>query len=123
MPRSARELIAAVAAPLLKVHFKYLQSVTLAELEQAVDDGAVDTVLLAMTDMQGRPQGKRLTAAHFRAEVVEHGAEGCNYLLAVDVEMSTAAGYATSSAERGYGDMLLVPDLGTCVPCPGTRGP
>jgi glutamine synthetase len=104
------------------VHFKYLQSVTLAELKQAVHDGAVDTVLLAMTDMQGRLQGKRLTATHFLAEVVEHGAESCNYLLAVDVEMNTVAGYAMSSWERGYGDMLLVPDLGTLRPVPWHEG-
>ena len=51
--------------------------------------GEIDTVLLALTDMQGRLQGKRLTARHFLDEVAEHGAEGCNYLLAVDVEMNT----------------------------------
>ena len=54
-----------------------------------VERGEVDTVLLALTDMQGRLQGKRLTARHFVEEVAEHGAEGCNYLLAVDVEMNT----------------------------------
>ena len=56
-------------------------------LSAEVDAGRIDTVLIAMTDMQGRLQGKRLTAAHFLDEVVEHDAEGCNYLLAVDVEM------------------------------------
>ncbi len=61
---------------------------TLEELSEAVAQGTVDTVLLAMTDMQGRLQGKRLTATHFLAEVAEHGAEGCNYLLAVDVDMT-----------------------------------
>ena len=63
--------------------------------------------------MQGRLQGKRLTARHFLDEVVEHGAEGCNYLLAVDVEMNTVDGYEMSSWERGYGDFSLVPDIGT----------
>ena len=56
----------------------------------------IDTVLLALTDMQGRLQGKRLTARHFLDEVVEHGAEACNYLLAVDVDMNTVDGYAMS---------------------------
>jgi glutamine synthetase len=87
--------------------------VTLQELEQAVADGTIDTVLLAMTDMQGRLQGKRLTASHFLGEVVEHGAESCNYLLAVDVDMRTVDGYAMSSWEGGYGDMVLRPDLET----------
>ena len=65
---------------------------TLEELRAQVDAGEIDTVLLALTDMQGRLQGKRLTARHFLDEVAEHGAEGCNYLLAVDVEMNTGRG-------------------------------
>jgi glutamine synthetase len=96
--------------------------VTIEELTEAVENGTVDTVLLAITDMQGRLQGKRLAATHFLAEVVEHGAEGCNYLLAVDVDMATVAGYAMSSWERGYGDMLLVPDLATLRPVPWQEG-
>ena len=95
---------------------------TLEELEGAVESGAVDTVLLAITDMQGRLQGKRLTATHFLAEVAEHGAEGCNYLLAVDVDMATVDGYAMSSWDTGYGDMLLVPDLDTLRPVPWQEG-
>ena len=95
---------------------------TLEELEAAVEDGSVDTVLLAMTDMQGRLQGKRLDAGHFVHEVAEHGAEACNYLLAVDVEMNTVGGYAMSSWDRGYGDFELVPDFGTLRPVPWLPG-
>ncbi|HYC80354.1 MAG TPA: glutamine synthetase family protein [Solirubrobacterales bacterium] len=95
---------------------------TLAELEKAVADGTVDTVLLAIADMEGRLQGKRLTASHFLADVLEHGAEGCNYLLAVDVEMSTVEGYAMSSWETGYGDFRMVPDLGTLRRVPWLPG-
>ena len=94
----------------------------LEELREAVEQAAVDTVLLAMTDMQGRLQGKRLTATHFLDQVVEHGAEGCNYLLAVDVDMATVDGYDMSSWERGYGDMLMVPDLDTLRPVPWQEG-
>ncbi len=94
----------------------------LEELTEAVERGEIDTVLLAITDMQGRLQGKRLTATHFLAEVAEHGAEGCNYLLAVDVEMATVEGYDMSSWERGYGDMLMVPDLATLRPVPWQEG-
>ena len=82
-------------------------------LRSEVDAGRIDTVLIAMTDMQGRLQGKRLTASHFLEEVVEHDAEGCNYLLAVDVDMNTVEGYAMSSWERGYGDFVFKPDLET----------
>ena len=75
--------------------------------------GRIDTVLLALTDMQGRLQGKRLTAHHFLDEVAHHGSEGCNYLLAVDVEMNTVGGYEMASWERGYGDFAMRPDLDT----------
>ncbi len=95
---------------------------TLDELKQAVADGTVDTVLLAIADMEGRLQGKRLTASHFLADVLEHGAEGCNYLLAVDVDMETVGGYAMSSWERGYGDFEMVPDLDTLRPVPWHEG-
>src|SRR5271168_1048238 len=64
------------------------------ELRVEVNRGDIDTVLLALTDMQGRLQGKRLVASFFLDEIAEHGAEGCNYLLAVDVDMSTVEGYA-----------------------------
>jgi glutamine synthetase len=87
--------------------------VNLEELRGRVDAGEIDTVLLAFCDMQGRLQGKRLTAQHFVGEVVEHGAEGCNYLLAVDVEMTPVDGYEMASWERGYGDFALRPDLDT----------
>ena len=95
---------------------------TLDELKQAVADGTVDTVLLAIADMEGRLQGKRLTASHFLSDVLEHGAEGCNYLLAVDVDMETVGGYAMASWERGYGDFQMVPDLDTLRPVPWHEG-
>jgi glutamine synthetase len=91
-------------------------------LRSEVEAGNIDTVLLAMTDMQGRLQGKRLTATHFLDEVVEHDAEGCNYLLAVDVEMNTVEGYAMSSWERGYGDFVFKPDLDTLRYVPWQEG-
>jgi len=86
---------------------------TLDDLKAAVASGAVDTVLLALTDMEGRLQGKRMAATHFLDEVAGHEAEACNYLLAVDVDMNTVDGYAMSSWERGYGDFAMVPDLRT----------
>lgn len=86
---------------------------TVDALRAAVERGEVDTVVVAFTDMQGRLQGKRLHAAYFMGVVLEHGTEGCNYLLGVDVEMNTVDGYAITSWERGYGDMEFVPDLDT----------
>ncbi len=95
---------------------------TLDELREASRDGQVDTVLLVIADMEGRLQGKRLTASHFLDSVADHGAEGCNYLLAVDVDMNTVDGYAMSSWERGYGDFVMTPDMDTLRPIPWHEG-
>src|SRR5579864_4750037 len=95
---------------------------TLEQLTEQVERGQIDTVLLALTDMQGRLQGKRLTARHFLDEVAHHGAEGCNYLLAVDVDMTPVDGYEMASWERGYGDFAMRPDLNTLCAVPWQEG-
>src|SRR5256885_4477735 len=90
--------------------------ITLDELRSAAShtgENAIDTVVLAIVDMQGRLQGKRFDARHFVDTVVAEGSEGCNCLLAVDVEMNTVDGYAMSSWSGGYGDFAMVPDLST----------
>jgi glutamine synthetase len=92
------------------------------ELRADASAGRTDTVLLVLTDMQGRLQGKRMTARHFLEEVVRDGAEACNYLLAVDVDMNTVDGYAMSSWERGYGDFEMRPDLSTLRLVPWHEG-
>src|SRR5580692_11748859 len=99
-----------------------LRAMTLDELRREIEEGTVDTVLLAITDMQGRLMGKRMHAAHFLGEVAEHGAEGCNYLLAVDVDMATVDGFAMASWERGYGDFMMRPDLATLRRVPWQEG-
>ena len=84
------------------------------ELAQAAADGSIDTVIVAFTDMQGRLMGKRLHAEFFVEEhVAEHGVEGCNYLLALDMEMDPIPGYGIASWEQGYGDFVLQPDPAT----------
>ncbi|MFC4859132.1 glutamine synthetase family protein [Actinophytocola glycyrrhizae] len=95
---------------------------TLDRLRELVAEGAIDTVLVAITDMQGRLQGKRCAAEYFLNEVVPHATEACNYLLAVDVEMNTVEGYHMSSWERGYGDFVMRPDLGTLRLVPWHEG-
>jgi glutamine synthetase len=87
---------------------------TLDELRADVETGAVDTVIVAFTDMQGRLMGKRLHAEFFLEELDSgHPGEGCNYLLALDMDMDPVPGYAMASWERGYGDFGLRPDLAT----------
>ncbi|HEY8811873.1 MAG TPA: glutamine synthetase family protein [Candidatus Dormibacteraeota bacterium] len=96
---------------------------SLKQLAAAVGDGAVDTVIAAFTDMQGRLLGKRLDAEYFlssadRGEAVE----SCNYLLAAEMEMDPVAGYEMASWERGYGDFDLVPDFATLRRIPWLEG-
>lgn len=92
------------------------------ELRILVESGEIDTVVLAFPDMQGRLQGKRFAAGFFLDEVLEHGTEGCNYLLAVDTDMNTVDGYAMASWERGYGDFALHADLSTLRRVPWNEG-
>jgi glutamine synthetase len=83
------------------------------DLRRRINEGDIDTVVVAFTDMQGRLQGKRMHGVYFAEHVLEHGTEGCNYLLAVDIDMNTVGGYAISSWERGYGDFEFVLDVQT----------
>ncbi len=83
------------------------------DLKRRVAEQLIDTVVVAFTDMQGRLQGKRMHGAYFVDHVLEHGTEGCNYLLAVDVDMNTVDGYAITSWEQGYGDLEFALDLET----------
>jgi glutamine synthetase len=96
---------------------------TLSELERAVGDGSIDTVVVAFTDMQGRLMGKRLHGEFFlEGQVAEQGVEGCNYLLALDMEMDPIPGYGIASWEQGYGDFALAPDMGTLRRVPWLEG-
>ena len=92
------------------------------DLTALVEAGQIDTVLVAFSDMQGRLQGKRCGARYFLEEVAANATEGCNYLLAVDVDMNTVDGYAMSSWDLGYGDVVLQPDLSTLRRVPWHEG-
>jgi glutamine synthetase len=86
---------------------------SLDDLRKEADDGAIDTVVTAFTDMQGRLFGKRIQVEYFLDDVLEHGIEGCNYLLALDMEMDPVPGYEMANWEGGYGDFGIVPDVST----------
>src|ERR687887_1434397 len=86
---------------------------TLEELEREIGEGTIDTVVAAFTDMQGRLVGKRIQGEFFLEDAAKHGVEGCNYLLALDMEMDPVPGYEMANWQRGYGDFDLVPDFAT----------
>jgi glutamine synthetase len=92
------------------------------ELRGEVESGAIDTVVVAFTDMQGRLMGKRLHADFFLDDALEHGVDGCNYLLALEMEMEPVPGYEIAGWERGYGDFRLAPDLSTLRRIPWLEG-
>jgi glutamine synthetase len=95
---------------------------TLDELRSEVEAGRIDTVVAAFTDMQGRLLGKREHAEYFVDESAEHGLDGCDYLLALDMEMEPQPGYGMASWDTGYGDFHLVPDLATLRRIPWLEG-
>jgi glutamine synthetase len=86
---------------------------TLDQLRDEVEAGTIDTILTCFTDMQGRLMGKRVEGEFFLEDAMSHGIEGCNYLLALDMEMDPVPGYRMANWEQGYGDFHLVPDLDT----------
>src|ERR671924_1076 len=79
----------------------------LEELREEIERGTIDTILTCFTDMQGRLMGKRVDGEYFLEDVASHGVEGCNYLLALDMEMDPVPGYAMANWETGYGDFHL----------------
>ncbi|MFE9597124.1 glutamine synthetase family protein [Streptomyces hokutonensis] len=86
---------------------------SLTDLRNLVKAGAIDTVLLAVPDLQGRLKGKPYNADHFIKRVAHHGAEVCAYVLATDVNMSPVDGFALTSWDTGYQDMSVQPALST----------
>jgi glutamine synthetase len=96
-------------------------NMTFDALKEAVARGEIDTVLVAAIDMQGRLMGKRFHAAFFLDGGYKE-THCCNYLLAVDMEMTTVQGYKSTGWEQGYGDYVMKPDMSTLRPLPWQPG-
>ncbi len=96
-------------------------NMTFDQLQEAVDRGTIDTVVVAAIDMQGRLVGTRFEA-HFFVKDGHHETHSCNYLLAVDMEMNTVQGYKSSNWQSGYGDYVMKPDMATMRPLPWLPG-
>ncbi len=96
-------------------------NMTLDQLNDAVAKGVIDTVLVASIDMQGRLMGKRFEA-HFFCDGGWAETHCCNYLLAVDMEMTTVQGYKASNWGTGYGDYVMKPDMATLRLVPWLAG-
>jgi glutamine synthetase len=94
---------------------------TLDTLREAVGLGDIDTVVVAMTDMQGRLIGKRFQAEFFVGGAHEE-THACDYLLANDIDMEPVPGYAAANWSKGYGDFVLKPDMATLRRIPWLDG-
>jgi glutamine synthetase len=94
---------------------------TLDELTASVEAGAIDTVIVAMTDMAGQLVGKRFHARYF-LDTGANETHACDYLLANDIDMEPVPGYAAASWDRSYGDFVLRPDLSTSRRIPWLEG-
>src|SRR5688572_21815649 len=91
------------------------------ELKKAVRSGGIDTVVVAMADMQGRLIGKRFQGEYF-IDGAHEETHACNYLLANDIDMEPVPGYAAASWEKGYGDFVMKPDMETLRRIPWLAG-
>lgn len=97
----------------MNAHPRSEKMLNVEQLRQAIREGSIDSVIVSFTDMQGRMQGKVVHGGFFLDSALEDGSEACNYLLAVDTEMRTVDGYAMTSWDKGYGDMVFDLDLDT----------
>jgi glutamine synthetase len=91
-------------------------------IDAGIADGSIDTVVIAFPDMHGRPVGKRVTADYFASHAAEHGIEACEYVLAVDVDMTPLPGYRFANWDTGYGDVVCRPDFATARRIPWLEG-
>ncbi len=96
-------------------------NLTITALKKLANNGQIDTVIVAMVDMQGRLMGKRFHVDFFLSSAVKE-THSCNYLLATDMEMETVKGYKATSWEAGYGDYVMKPDLDTLRIMPWLEG-
>ncbi len=83
------------------------------QLESRIRRGEIDTVLVVAPDVFGRLMGKRCTGRFFLDQVRRHGTHGCNYLLAVNLEMDPMDGFKLANWDKGFGDFAFRPDLST----------
>lgn len=103
-------------------HGRLEGQLSLTDLRSLVKAGRIQTVLLAIPDLQGRLKGKWFDARHFIRNVAHGGAEFCAYLLATDADMNPVPGFALASWETGYQDLAVSPALSTLRTLPWMEG-
>ncbi len=87
--------------------------ISIEQLEEKINLGSIDTVIVAFPGLYGRLLGKRFDADFFLSSVVQEGTHGCSYLATVDMEMQPVEGYTFANWDAGYGDFHMQPDVAT----------
>ncbi|BBY65504.1 glutamine synthetase family protein [Mycolicibacterium helvum] len=95
---------------------------TLDQLREEVATDAIDTVVVAMPDMQGRLVGKRLDANYFLNDAIDSGVGACAYLITRDIDMQIVDGFDIAGWADGLSDFELAPDLNTLRRLPWMPG-
>src|SRR5213594_1709733 len=91
-------------------------------LRTKINNGEIDTVIVAFPDVFGRLVGKRFTGKFFLEQVAKHGTHSCNYLLTVNIEMDPQDGFRLANWEKGFGDFEMRPDVSTVRVLPWHAG-
>ncbi|MCM3885602.1 glutamine synthetase family protein [Frankia sp. R82] len=84
-------------------------------------DDAIDEMIVATVDLQGRLVGSAVSPEHFTDDVLPQGLGACTYLHAVDVDMQTDPGFPSTPWQGGFGDLRLRPDLTSLRRAPWRR--
>ena len=83
---------------------------TLEKLNDSIKKGEIDSIILAFPNHLGQLMGKRYTGEYF---LENNHANCCDYLLTLNIEEDPLHGFKLASWDKGYGDLLMVPDFST----------
>ena len=92
------------------------------ELKAAVKAGSIDTVLVAMVDMQGRLIGKRFQAEYFRRRRATRRRTAATTCWPTTSTWSRCRATRRRAGSKGYGDFVLKPDMATLRRVPWLEG-
>ena len=86
-----------------------------ADIERLIAEHGVQTVKIGTPDMDGVYRGKRLSPKQFLGGLDGEGFAQCDVIFGWDIaeEVMTGLGLAMGSADTGFADILLRPDLST----------
>jgi glutamine synthetase len=85
----------------------------LEQVERMIRDRGIETVKIGGADMDGVYRGKRVLAEPFLEGCRRHGFPQCEVIFGWDIAEQLIDGLAIGSADTGFADIVMVPDLST----------